>query len=46
VWAEYGARLGFKFNEHTTFNTFVDGVFAESDIGQSVHAGVSVRSEF
>ena len=46
LWGEYGARLGFKFNEHTTFNTFVDGVFAESDVGQSVHAGVSVRSEF
>jgi probable HAF family extracellular repeat protein len=46
VWAEYGARFGFKFDEHTSFNTFVDGVFAESDVGQSVHAGVSIRSEF
>lgn len=46
IWGEYGARLGFKFDEHTSFNTFVDGVFAESDIGQSVHAGLSIRSDF
>jgi hypothetical protein len=46
LWGEYGARLGFQVDEHTSFNTFVDGVFAESDIGQSIHAGVSVRSDF
>ena len=45
VWAEFGARLGFKFDEHTSFNAFVDGVFAESDVGQSVHAGLSIRSD-
>jgi probable HAF family extracellular repeat protein len=46
MWAEYGARLGFKFDEHTSINTFVDGVFAESELGQSVHGGISIRSEF
>ena len=46
MWAEYGARLGFKFVEHTSINTFVDGVFSESELGQSVHGGISIRSEF
>ena len=45
TWMEWGARLGYRFNNRVVIDAFVVGT-AFGQIGTTVHGGVGLRYEF
>ena len=45
TWMEYGARLGYRFNNRLVIDAFVVGT-AFGQVGTTVHGGVGLRYEF
>ncbi len=45
AWMEYGARLGYRFNDRLVIDAFVVGT-AFGEVGTTVHGGVGLRYAF
>ena len=46
VWAEYGARLGYRIQQNFIIDVFADGTLGGRPIGNTVHGGVAARYAF
>lgn len=46
TWAEYGARIGYKLNNLTTVDTFVNGIVSDFRADRDMQVGVSLRVQF
>ena len=45
TWMEYGARLGYRFNDRLVIDAFVVGT-AFGEVGTAVHGGIGLRYAF
>ena len=45
TWLEYGARLGYRFNDRLVIDAFVVGT-AFGEVGTTVHGGIGLRYAF
>ncbi|WP_158817791.1 hypothetical protein [Methylocapsa sp. S129] len=46
VWAEYGARLGYKITPATIVDLYADGVSGHAAIGTDVRVGAGMTYTF
>jgi hypothetical protein len=46
LWAEYGARVGYRIQPNVILDAFADGTLGPRPIGATVHGGVAVRYTF
>ena len=46
IWAEYGARLGYRIQKNFVIDIFADGTLGGRPIGNTVHGGVAARYAF
>jgi hypothetical protein len=46
VWAEYGARIGYRIQPNIILDAFADGTLGPRPIGATVHGGLAVRYTF
>ena len=46
IWAEYGARIGYRIQPNVIVDAFADGTLGPRPIGNTVHGGVAVRYTF
>ena len=46
VWAEYGARLGYRIQQNFVVDIFADGTLGGRPIGNTVHGGIAARYSF
>ena len=42
TWVEYGARLGYRFNDRLVIDAFIIGT-AFGQVGTTVHGGIGLR---
>jgi hypothetical protein len=45
AWGEYGARIGYRFNDTLVVDAFVIGT-AFGEVGTTVHGGIGLRLAF
>ncbi len=46
IWAEFGARVGYKLTDDMTFDVFSGGIAGRDGVGVQVHSGVGLRVQF
>jgi hypothetical protein len=46
VWAEYGARIGYKLSPNTVIDVFADGASGGAGIGTAAHVGADFKYVF
>jgi hypothetical protein len=46
IWAEYGARIGYRIQPNIIVDAFADGTLGPAPIGSTVHGGLAVRYTF
>ena len=45
TWVEYGARIGYRFNDRMVVDAFVLGT-GGGEVGTTVHGGIALRYAF
>ena len=46
VWAEYGARIGYRVQQNFVVDAFADGTLGGRPVGNTVHGGIGARYSF
>ena len=46
VWAEYGARIGYKLTGNVTVDAFANGISGNQGLGTRLHVGADLRWRF